>query len=158
MLLFVTLYLILNLFCLLCFETFDTYLSFHSLCRISRNILNVSNYSAGMAVSGAILPFSHHRCTLSKLKWISPRVSTAVYLDLCSLTPSSISVSLSPLIFYLQPISWYVLLPLCIFPHFITVPLLPLWLDLSVLPSLNVWFFNEWNAIPSWCHRSSDTK
>lgn len=116
---------ILNLFYLLCFETFDTYLSFHSVCQISWNILNVSNYSAGMAVSGAILLFSPSPVHSLQTE---VNISTCLYCSLPgSLFPHPFVYLFLLSFFICNPlISWYVLLPLCIFPHFITVPLLPL--------------------------------
>lgn len=112
---------------------------FYPDCQISLNILNVSlTLKPLWKFLGAILSFSHQRCTLSKLKWISPCVYTAAHVDLLFPQPSS-----SPSHFCIcnQTISQHALQPLFFFPTpdiFIKIPFLSRRLDLSLWPPKNV--------------------
>ena len=75
--------------------------------------------------------------------------SASITLSSTHLLSHLLSVFLFSFFICTSSIPWCLLLPLCT---------APLWLDLSVLLSQNVWFPNKWNAIPSRCHHSSDTK
>lgn len=87
--------------------------------------------------------------------------STPITLSSPFLPSLSNSFFRSLLIFYLHLTYIYVSCYHCtfLFPfiRFLSLFFLFEWISLSCC-LWKVWFFNEWNAIPSRCHRSSNTK
>lgn len=162
---------ILNLFYLLCFKNvWHLPLLPLNMSDWMEYVKCVCNFKLQRRLS-SLEPFCHCAITDALFPNWSENSPGHTYLLMSLLRSTSItlphpfsyltnSFSLSLLIFYLH--LTYILVSPATTVHFF--PLLSQslcflfdWISLSCFP-LNVWFFNEWNAIPSRCHHSSDTK